>query len=78
MLKIFRKLLGYKYLVNVKTGEVHVISKITGACGVHNMAEKNKMYVTEEQYPKLEVLSKKLEVINLNGCVHCNKEKNTD
>lgn len=74
MWKIFKIFNTYEeYLINVKTGEVHLVNKITGACGVQNMAEKNKLYASKEQYSKIEQLS-----LKLNGCIHCNKDKNTD
>lgn len=74
MLKIFQKILGVKYLINSATGEVHIIKKITGACGVDKMAKKNKLYVTERKYQKL----LKSGELKLNGCVHCFKETDTD
>jgi hypothetical protein len=73
MWKIVKKVLGYKYLVNVATGEMHVVNKITMACGVHNMVEKNKLYITKDQLSKIEKIS-----LKLNGCTHCFKSKDTD
>lgn len=71
MWNFFRKILGKKYLLNYSTGEVHKISKITGACGVDKMAKHNKKYLTEKQYQRLVD-------DEINGCVHCFKEDNTD
>lgn len=73
MLKIFQKLLGKKYLLNKTTGEVHKLKKITKACGVHNMAKKNKAYLNEKQYQHVIVSGE-----FINGCVHCFKETDTD
>jgi hypothetical protein len=71
MKDFFRKILGKKYLLNMSTGEVHKIKSINGACGVDKMANHNKKYLTEKQY-------KKLLDDDINGCVHCLKETNTD
>jgi hypothetical protein len=73
MWKVFQKMLGVKYLINKSTGEVHRINKISGACGVHNMSKDNKWYVTEKKLNKLF-----LSDYELNGCVHCFKDKDTD
>lgn len=73
MLKIFQKIFKIKYLINKSTGEVHKIKNITGACGIRNMAKKNKWYVTEKKYQELLVADHRL-----NGCVHCFKDTDTD
>lgn len=73
MWKVFQKMLCVKYLINKSTGEVHRINKISGACGVHNMSKDNKWYVTEKKLNKLF-----LSDYELNGCVHCFKDKDTD
>jgi len=78
MLKIFRKILGIKYLINTATGEVHKIKNITGACGIKNMSKKNKWYVTERKYQEILTSSYYLKLFKLNGCVHCFKETDTD
>lgn len=70
---MFRRFFGLKYLVNKSTGEIHRVSKITGACGVRNMARKNKLYVTKSKMLKLIANDFKF-----NGCVHCFKVKDTD
>jgi len=71
-MNIFRRILGQKYLVNKATGEIHRLSKVTGACGVDRMAKHNKMYVTEKKFQRIITSS------TMNGCVHCLKDKSTD
>jgi hypothetical protein len=75
MLKIFRKILRIKYLINIDTGESHKLSNVTKACGIEKMARKNKWYVTERKYREL---IDEDEIERIDGCVHCNKEDNTD
>lgn len=73
MWKVFQKILGVKYLINKTTGEVHKLKNVTGACGIDKMSKKNKWYVTENKVNKLFVTE-----YELNGCVHCFKDKDTD
>lgn len=82
MFKI-RRLLGFKYLLNTASGEVHRLKNITPACGVDKMSKKNKKFLTESQYQSLIEISdrvaKNANVKNsINGCVHCFKDTDTD
>jgi len=69
----FRKLLGQKYVMNKTTGEVHKLSNVNKACGVYKMSEKNKLYLTTKKYKKFRETDTQID-----GCIHCNKEFNTD
>lgn len=73
MWKIFRKILGQKYLMNKNSGEVHKLSNVNKACGVYKMSEKNKLYLTTRKYKEYRNSD-----IKNDGCIHCNKEYNTD
>lgn len=70
---IFRKIIGQKYVMNKTSGEVHKLKKVNKACGVHKMSEKNKLYLTTRKYSKI----RSSELFS-DGCIHCNKEYNTD
>lgn len=60
--------MGYKYILNTRTHEIHRIGHITKQCGVHYMSPKNKWKITEQQYIKFTN-----EHIQFNGCRHCFK-----
>ena len=67
-------LLGYKYILNTRSMEIHRISTVTGACHIKNMSAKNKMMLTEEQC--LDMLWNGGD--DVNGCCHCFKEASKD
>lgn len=73
MLKIFRKILRLKYLVNISSYEIHNLDNTTKACGIDKMAKHNKWYITEKRYKQLLA-----ENSDFNGCIHCNREYDTD
>lgn len=69
MKDFFLKLLGYKYLLNTNTLEVHSLKKQTKACRLNLMADHNKKYMTKKQVKKL------LGGTTLhNGCRYCMNE----
>ena len=78
-----RRLLGFKYLLNLASGEVHRLKNVTRACGIDKMAKRNKKFLTESQYKGIiEVADSVAKNSNkentINGCVHCFKETDTD
>lgn len=68
----FRHLLGYYYLLNKKTGEVHYLPNVKFQCGISKMEEKNRQYLTKAQFDKMKFkyISRKY----INGCRFCNKQ----
>ena len=66
MFKRFKFWLGYKYLVNHNTKEIHVLKEVTTKCRLAMMS--NKEVITSRKVKKL--LNK-----GYNGCRHCYKEE---
>ena len=64
-----RRTLGYKYILNTRSMEVHLADSTNKACGLDKMAEHNKVYITEAKFKKL--MSGKSGV---NGCRFCMKD----
>lgn len=75
LIKVIRRFLGYKYILNVKSGEVHFEDSIKKNCGVDKMKDSNKKYITKRQYSNLKYTYINKHVIN--GCRHCNTSTNT-
>jgi hypothetical protein len=72
--KFLRKVFGYKYILNTKTGEVHT-DTATGNC-TRNLSKDNKRYLSERQYQRI-----KYTYVNkhyVNGCMFCNKPTNKE
>lgn len=69
----FRRLLGFKYLLNTASSEVHKLSNLKDNCWIYKMAKMNKKFLTESKYQKLVKSGAKI-----NGCIHCFRETNTD
>jgi hypothetical protein len=61
---------GYKYIINKATKEIHYVPKINNACGVQNM--RHGRYVSKKKAYRL--IKKK----GYNGCIHCFRECNED
>lgn len=64
----FLLMLGYTYLVNKRTGEIHDLKNPQKNCHVESMSEKNKFLAPPKDIDKL------LETYD--GCRWCMKEKN--
>lgn len=67
---------GYKYILNIKTGEVHFEDNTKLQCGVSKMSDKNKKYLTKRQYTNLKYTYYNHKWVN--GCVHCNQANNKE
>lgn len=61
----FLEWIGYKFIANHRTKEVHIASKMTDRCRLIFM--RNAEYVSEKRV-------KKLYESGYNGCRFCNKE----
>ena len=73
-LTFFQKIrmrLGYEYLLNTRSQEIHWLKNLHPNCKVALMARKNKQYLTRRQS-----LNKIQSGIS-NGCRWCWSEKNT-
>jgi len=64
--------IGFGYIYNIKTHEIHVAEKITPMCGFRNAKKKNMKYITKCKAKKL--IRKRL----ANGCRYCFSEYDTD
>jgi len=68
--------LGYKYILNINTGEVHDVTKAKLNCGISKMAKKNKKRLTYKGYDDIRYTYVNHKYVN--GCVHCNNSSTTD
>lgn len=75
--KLIIKLFGYKYIVNIKTAEVHVVNPKVN-CGLNLMKDKNKIYITQAKFDILVERKMKFNNKEVNGCCKCNPSKDTD
>jgi len=66
-----RHIFGYKYVLNISTGEVHLENSVGNQCGISYMNSKNKKYLTKRQY--LDIVNTYYNNKWVNGCTHCNK-----
>jgi hypothetical protein len=60
------RVLGYKYLVNLNTYEIHRLKNIHPNCQIELI--KDGKYITKNDYPKY--------IIEGDGCRWCNKKDN--
>ena len=69
----WRRLFGFRYLVNVRSGEVHDLANQKVNCLLHMMNDDNKMFVGKKK-------AKRMMKDNdfYNGCKQCNKDFDTD
>ena len=74
--KFLRRLLGYTYILNIKSAEVHCEYTITPMCSINKMKESNKKYITKRQYNNLKYTYINKRIIN--GCIHCNQATNKE
>jgi len=68
-----KRLFGYRYLVNMHTGEVHNLDRQHINCCINFMAKGNKRLVSRRK--ALDLISKSRV---FNGCRWCMGEKDTD
>lgn len=70
------KIIGYKYVLNINTGEVHDLDNLTNRCQVGRIADKNKKYLTKKQFQKSIncVINNK----RVNGCRYCIPKSDND
>lgn len=73
--KFFRRLFGYKYILNTNSGEVHVEDNIKFQCSFKYLKKDNKKYLTKRQYNDIKHTYIKRHYID--GCRHCNKVDDT-
>lgn len=66
----FLELIGFGYIVNHGTKEIHRVDRITPACGLHYL--RNYGYGTRLYALML------IKWFGYNGCCHCFSEKDTD
>lgn len=66
----FLMLLGYTYLVNKHTKEIHDLKNPHNNCHVESMSEKNKFLASQKEVNKL--------LEEYDGCRWCMKEKSKD
>jgi hypothetical protein len=67
--KFWNWFMGYEYLVNLHTHQVHKLSGMKSNCGTQFMKNSHKWYITQYQFERL---VKKQAYID--GCIHCFKE----
>ena len=60
---------GYKYILNINSGEVHSLKDKKSYCGVKWMAKKNKEYLTTEEFGEMYGIIYNGKLIN--GCRFC-------
>lgn len=70
--KWWLNLFGYKYVLNTRSREVHLLDSTNKACGIEKMADHNKMYISERKFQKM------LKSGEVNGCRFCMKDKDND
>lgn len=66
----FIKWLGYSYLMNTRSNEVHDTNNTRRGCKMSTIADKNKKYITEKKFLKLYDLDQ------ADGCRWCMKQYN--
>ena len=71
------KLLGYYYLVNKNTGEVHDLKNNKPRCGIDKMSSKNKKFLSTSEYTEL-MANGKFNNKTVNGCRYCNPNADSD
>ncbi len=71
------KLLGYNYLLNKNTGEVHDLRNLKSRCGIDKMSNKNKKFLNESEYNDLMKIGK-FEKKSINGCRFCMEKLDSD
>lgn len=66
----FLEWLGYKYILNTNTGEIHKVSSLTKRCKIDLL--KNGKYISAKRVNKLYLSGA------ANGCRYCYKDIDTD
>lgn len=64
------KLIGYSYVVNKNTDEIHDLNNVHTNCKLLIMSKKNKKYITRKTADKL------LSETSHDGCRWCMKDRN--
>jgi hypothetical protein len=67
--------MGYPYLMNKNTMEVHDLRKLTKSCSVGQMADHNKRRISHSQFEK--AITKGYKGRRANGCRWCLKKHDT-
>jgi hypothetical protein len=67
-----KRLLGYRYLVNMRSAEVHDIKGEKGNCRISKISKENKRWITDRKLDKLRAADK------VNGCRWCMPYMDTD
>lgn len=62
-----------KYMVNKRSGEIHLLSNIQAGCNTQRVAEHNKLMFSDSELDEY-----RLTHLSANGCMHCNKKTDTD
>ena len=68
-------LIGFPYLLNINSMEVHDLRKKTKNCWINLMTPKNKLYLSEKQFQ--DTLKNGHKGKPVNGCRWCLKKHNT-
>ena len=66
----FKKILGFKYVLNKNTGEIHSLTNMTKRCGF--IDEKNRFLLSKHKLKK--IIGKKYNDKLVNGCHWCLKK----
>jgi len=66
----FIKWLGYSYLMNTRSNEVHDTNNTRRGCRMSTIASKNKKYITQKKFLKLHAEQK------VDGCRWCLRKFN--
>ena len=64
-----KKILGYDYLLNTNTGEVHYLPKANKRCAIGGIKEENKLLISKARFRKLRGTWHNGHFIN--GCKWC-------
>lgn len=67
--KFLNKIMGYEYLINIRTQHIHKLNNIKSTCSVQFIKGHNKWYITSHQYERL--ITRHTE---MHKCIHCFKE----
>jgi len=67
----WRRLFGYRYLINLRSKEIHKLNSVVDNCLINLMSKKNKKFIGERK------LESYLES-GYNGCRWCFKATDTD
>lgn len=67
-------ILGRKYLLNLNSGEIHLLTHKTKHCWIHMMNPKNKVYMTEKEFKA--AMTNGYKGKSVNGCRWCLKNFN--